>query len=174
MIVRDPVVVTASLPRFLDIGDRSRLQFDVDNVEGEAGEYRLALDIHGPLAAEADALSKTIKLGAHEKATVTMPIEANGVGTAALDLDVSGPGFSGAAEIRARRRSRARPTSTSARSADLGAGTDQSRSTTRRSHGFVAGHGVAVARASRRSAPSTRRRCCRRSTATPMAARSRR
>jgi uncharacterized protein YfaS (alpha-2-macroglobulin family) len=94
MIVRDPVVVTASLPRFLDIGDRSRLQFDIDNVEGEAGEYRLALDIHGPLAAEADALTKTIKLGPHEKTKVTIPLEANGVGTASLDLDVSGPGFS--------------------------------------------------------------------------------
>jgi len=94
MIVRDPIVVTASLPRFLNIGDRSRLQFDVDNVEGEAGEYKLALDIHGPLAAEADALTKTIKLGAHEKTKVTIPLEANGVGTASLDLDVSGPGFS--------------------------------------------------------------------------------
>ncbi len=95
MVVRDPVVVTASLPRFLNIGDRSRLQFDIDNVDGEAGEYKLSLDIHGPLAAAADALSQTLKLAAHAKAKVTMPIEANGVGTAALDLDVSGPGFSG-------------------------------------------------------------------------------
>ena len=94
MIVRDPVVVTASLPRFLDIGDRSRLQFDLDNVEGEAGEYKLSLDIHGPVAAPADALEKTIKLAAHEKATVAIPIEANGVGVAKLSLEVSGPGFS--------------------------------------------------------------------------------
>jgi uncharacterized protein YfaS (alpha-2-macroglobulin family) len=94
MIVRDPVVVTASLPRFLNIGDRSRLQFDIDNVEGEAGEYRLSLDIHGPIAAVADALTRTIKLAAHQKTKVTIPIEANGVGTASLDLDVTGPGFS--------------------------------------------------------------------------------
>ncbi|HXT07355.1 MAG TPA: alpha-2-macroglobulin [Roseiarcus sp.] len=94
MIVRDPVVVTASLPRFLNIGDRSRLQFDIDNVEGEAGDYRLSLDIHGPVAAAADALTRTIKLAAHQKSKVTIPIEANGVGTAALDLDVTGPGFS--------------------------------------------------------------------------------
>ena len=94
MIVRDPVVVTASLPRFLNIGDRSRLQFDIDNVEGEAGEYKISLDIHGPIAAQADALTRTIKLSAHEKTKVTIPLEANGVGTAALDLDVTGPGFS--------------------------------------------------------------------------------
>jgi uncharacterized protein YfaS (alpha-2-macroglobulin family) len=94
MVVRDPVVVTASLPRFLNIGDRSRLQFDVDNVEGEAGDYRVSLDIHGPVSAAADALTRTIKLAAHQKTKVTIPIEANGVGTAALDLDVAGPNFS--------------------------------------------------------------------------------
>ena len=43
---------------------------------------------------QADALTSTIKLAAHEKTKVTIPLEANGVGTAALDLDVSGPGFS--------------------------------------------------------------------------------
>ncbi len=57
MIVRDPVVVTATLPRFLDLGDRSQMHVDIDNVEGEAGDYRLDLDIHGPLTAEADALT---------------------------------------------------------------------------------------------------------------------
>ena len=57
VIVRDPVVVTATLPRFLDLGDRSQMHVDIDNVEGEAGDYRLDLDIHGPLTAEADALT---------------------------------------------------------------------------------------------------------------------
>ena len=34
--VRDPVVVTATLPRFILIGDRSNLQLELDNVEGLA------------------------------------------------------------------------------------------------------------------------------------------
>ena len=94
MIVRDPVVVIASLPRFLDIGDRSRLQFDIDNVEGKAGEYKLALDIHGPVSADADALTKTVTLAEHQKMSVGIPVTANGVGKATFTLDVSGPGFS--------------------------------------------------------------------------------
>ena len=49
MIVRDPIVVAATLPRFLDLGDRSQMHVDIDNVEGEAGDYALDLDIHGPL-----------------------------------------------------------------------------------------------------------------------------
>ena len=69
MIVRDPVVVTATLPRFLDLGDRSQMHVDIDNVEGEAGDYRLDLDIHGPLTADADALTRTVKLAAHQRAS---------------------------------------------------------------------------------------------------------
>ena len=35
VIVRDPVVVTATLPRFLLTGDKSTIRLDLDNVEGE-------------------------------------------------------------------------------------------------------------------------------------------
>ena len=64
VIVRDPVVVAGTLPRFLSLGDRSQMHVDIDNVEGEAGDYRLDLDIHGPLVAQADAMTQTIKLDA--------------------------------------------------------------------------------------------------------------
>jgi uncharacterized protein YfaS (alpha-2-macroglobulin family) len=96
VIVRDPVVVAATLPRFLNIGDRSQMHLDIDNVEGDAGDYKLDLDIHGPLTAEADALSRTVKLAAHQRVAVTMPVTASGVGIAGLDLAISGPGFTGA------------------------------------------------------------------------------
>ncbi len=93
VIVRDPVVVTATLPRFLDLGDRSQMHVDIDNVEGETGDYRLDLDIHGPLTAAADDLTRTVTLAAHQRASVTMPIAAAGVGTATLDLKIVGPGM---------------------------------------------------------------------------------
>ena len=41
VIIRDPVVLTATLPRFLLNGDRGTMHLDLDNVEGAAGEYRL-------------------------------------------------------------------------------------------------------------------------------------
>ncbi|MGB6910381.1 MAG: MG2 domain-containing protein, partial [Methyloceanibacter sp.] len=37
VVVRDPVVVTATLPRFLLLGDKSTIRLDLDNVEGETG-----------------------------------------------------------------------------------------------------------------------------------------
>ena len=42
VIVRDPVVLTATLPRFLRTGDRGAVQLELDNVEGAAGDYNIA------------------------------------------------------------------------------------------------------------------------------------
>ncbi len=41
VIIRDPVVLTATLPRFLLNGDRGTMHLDLDNVEGAAGDYRI-------------------------------------------------------------------------------------------------------------------------------------
>jgi len=89
--VRDSIVVAATLPRFLDVGDRSQMHVEIDNVEGEAGDYTLDLDLRGPLTADADAMRKTVHLDAHQRQSVAMPITAAGVGTAALDLRLIGP-----------------------------------------------------------------------------------
>src|SRR5271170_3593570 len=89
--VRDSVVVAATLPRFLNVGDRSEMHVDIDNVESDAGEYKLDLDIHGPLTADADAMTKTVRLDLHQRKSVAMPIAAAGIGVAELDLRLTGP-----------------------------------------------------------------------------------
>jgi alpha-2-macroglobulin len=48
VIIRDPVVVQVTAPRFLSLGDRSQFFVQVDNVEGKPGEA-VDLDVHGPL-----------------------------------------------------------------------------------------------------------------------------
>ncbi len=45
--VRDPVVLTATLPRFLLNGDRASMHLDLDNVEGPAGDYAIAVSSDG-------------------------------------------------------------------------------------------------------------------------------
>ena len=50
VIVRDPVVLTATLPRFLLTGDKSSMNLDLDNVEGAAGAYSLTVSAEGPVA----------------------------------------------------------------------------------------------------------------------------
>src|SRR5208337_2151338 len=91
VVVRDPIVVAATLPRFLDVGDRSQMHVDIDNVDGEAGDYTLDLDLHGPLTADAEALRQTLHLDAHQRRAATIPIAAGGIGAAELDLRLAGP-----------------------------------------------------------------------------------
>ncbi|MGO9682435.1 MAG: alpha-2-macroglobulin family protein, partial [Beijerinckiaceae bacterium] len=93
VIVRDPVVVQATLPRFLALGDRSRLHLDIDNVEGQSGDYVFDVDVHGPVSIAADALHGKIRLAAGARSTLVIPLAAAGVGTANLDVKLTGPGL---------------------------------------------------------------------------------
>jgi alpha-2-macroglobulin len=67
------------------------MHVDIDNVEGDAGDYTLDLDIHGPLTADAGSLRKTVRLDARRRQSVSMPITAAGVGVADLALRLTGP-----------------------------------------------------------------------------------
>lgn len=51
VLVRDPVVVTASLPRFLAPGDQSRLLLEIVHADGPAGEMGLAVEGTGVVLA---------------------------------------------------------------------------------------------------------------------------
>ena len=88
--VRDPVVLSATLPRFLLPGDRSSLHLDLDNVEGAAGDYGLTVTAADPLAIGGAATQK-LTLRAKERGAVNVPISANGVGNASIKVAVTGP-----------------------------------------------------------------------------------
>ncbi|WP_375453409.1 alpha-2-macroglobulin [uncultured Methylobacterium sp.] len=95
VIVRDPVVVTGTLPRFLNAGDRSRVFLALDNVEGQAGDYTVDLDLSGPVLVGAQAVHTVMRLEAGAKGQLVVPITAAGPGLARLDLSLSGPGLPG-------------------------------------------------------------------------------
>ena len=67
VVVRDPVVLTVTLPRFLLPGDRSSVHLDLDNVEGEPGDYTVAVSsadaLSGQRIAEADAARQRARHG---------------------------------------------------------------------------------------------------------------
>ncbi|MBM3531031.1 MAG: alpha-2-macroglobulin family protein [Alphaproteobacteria bacterium] len=89
--VRDPVVLTATLPRFLLTGDRSSMHLDLDNVEGAAGEYRVQVR-SGGIVALGQGASRALTLRAKQRGSTTVPLTASGVGTADLTVQVTGPG----------------------------------------------------------------------------------
>jgi uncharacterized protein YfaS (alpha-2-macroglobulin family) len=88
--VRDPVVLTATLPRFLLNGDRGTVSFDLDNVEGAPGDYAIDVKTSGPVKVTGDP-STTVKLAAKQRTSMALSIDAGGAGTANLDVDIKGP-----------------------------------------------------------------------------------
>ncbi|PTW61338.1 hypothetical protein C8N35_10247 [Breoghania corrubedonensis] len=91
VIVRDPVVASVSLPRFLNPGDNSRMLVELDNVEGPAGTYRLSFTETPEIAIAAADSDLTVELAAKEHKAVRVPIEGRIVGDAELTLVINGP-----------------------------------------------------------------------------------
>jgi uncharacterized protein YfaS (alpha-2-macroglobulin family) len=91
MTVRDPVVTTVSLPRFLAPGDIGRVGVTINNLEGVTGVYRLALSAGGA-AKFATPLNRALHLAQGGTFSDGFPLMAATSGNAALKLELSGPG----------------------------------------------------------------------------------
>ncbi|GLK68743.1 alpha-2-macroglobulin family protein [Hansschlegelia plantiphila] len=89
LVVADPVVVTAALPRFLADGDKSRLHIDLDNVSGPAGDYQLDVAASGPL--QASGGSRKLTLAAKARAAIDVPVIAAGIGAGRVEVTLKGP-----------------------------------------------------------------------------------
>ena len=90
VIVRDTVVLTATLPRFLRTGDRGNVQLELDNVEGAAGDYTFAVTADGTVKNEADK-PLALKLAAKQRDKVSVPVSASGSGASTVKVAVTGP-----------------------------------------------------------------------------------
>jgi uncharacterized protein YfaS (alpha-2-macroglobulin family) len=88
VVVRDPVVLTATLPRFLLPGDHSSVHLDLDNVEGAAGDYTIAVTSADALSASA---TQKLTLKAKERGAANVPLSATAAGNGTVRVDVTGP-----------------------------------------------------------------------------------
>ncbi len=88
--IRDPEVLTATLPRFLLNGDHGTMSFDLDNVEGAPGDYSINVRASGPIKVSGNPTT-TVKLAAKQRSSMALALDAGGTGTAALDVDIKGP-----------------------------------------------------------------------------------
>jgi uncharacterized protein YfaS (alpha-2-macroglobulin family) len=89
VIVRDPVVLTTTLPRFLRTSDTATVQIDIDNVEGPAGEY--AIKITSGNATFADEDVRRMTLAAKQRVHLAVPLMAAGIGTMNVGVSLRGP-----------------------------------------------------------------------------------
>jgi hypothetical protein len=90
VVVRDPVVLTATLPRFLLPGDRSTMRLDLDNVEGQAGDYAITVSTTDAVVAGAGA-SQKLTLRVKERGSVTVPLTADAAGNGIVKVSINGP-----------------------------------------------------------------------------------
>ncbi|MEP2717867.1 MG2 domain-containing protein [Pseudophaeobacter sp.] len=90
MLVRDPVVVTASLPRFLAPGDQSRMRIELVHADGPAGEMTLLAQTLGA-GITLGTLPASVSLGEQGKAVLEMPLTATAVGDPEIVLSLITP-----------------------------------------------------------------------------------
>ena len=90
MQVRDPVVMTASLPRFLQPGDSARLLLELVHAEGPAGDVQLSVDGRG-VAVDASAVPERLTLTEGGKLALSLPVTATGAGLHQIDLVLHAP-----------------------------------------------------------------------------------
>jgi uncharacterized protein YfaS (alpha-2-macroglobulin family) len=84
MIIRDPVVVVASLPRFLSQGDTADLLVEVANVDGPAGEYSLTITTTPELLTDATPTVFSLEQG--ERLTHRVPLGALEIGSGKITI----------------------------------------------------------------------------------------
>ncbi|MBA4777718.1 MAG: alpha-2-macroglobulin family protein [Rhizobiales bacterium] len=88
-VIRDPVVVTASAPKFLAPGDVSQLRLDIANTDGEAGDYRLDVTSNTALTVDQGEMSQTLALQKGGKSSLTVPLTGEQPGNGAITIKVS-------------------------------------------------------------------------------------
>ncbi len=116
MIVRDPVTVQLSLPRFLAPGDTAVATLALDNVDGRDGTYASSVALSGRSIASA---STPLKRG--ERAEEVIEITSADTGVQTYSLASQGPDFKVSREYRIETRAPGMPQTVS-RTVQLGAG----------------------------------------------------
>ncbi|MCB1333527.1 MAG: alpha-2-macroglobulin family protein [Roseivivax sp.] len=89
VLVRDPVVVSASLPRFLAPGDSSRLRLDIVHARGPSGEMPLEVSSDGLMLGA--GIPGSVILAEQGKTTLSVPIAATEVGDYSLTVALTTP-----------------------------------------------------------------------------------
>jgi len=89
VIVRDPVVITAGLPRFLAPGDAATMRLDIANTDAPDGDYALVVTTSGGLEVGPGDLPTTVSLTAGRRQTLNVPLVATESGAAGVSVSLS-------------------------------------------------------------------------------------
>lgn len=89
VIVRDPVVVTLSPPRFLRVGDTSRILVEIDNIGGAPGAYGVALTSGFGIGTDAEGTD--VELAQGDRTSLSLTLDGISIGDWPVVLTVTAP-----------------------------------------------------------------------------------
>jgi uncharacterized protein YfaS (alpha-2-macroglobulin family) len=90
--VRDPIVITAGLPRFLAPGDEAVMRLDIANTDAPDGDYDFSVATTGGLSTGSVLLPARITLTAGKRQSITVPLVAGDAGPAGLTIRLARDG----------------------------------------------------------------------------------
>ncbi|MGH7003714.1 MAG: alpha-2-macroglobulin family protein, partial [Alphaproteobacteria bacterium] len=89
VVIRDPVVVTASLPKFLAPGDQASLRLDIANTDAPAGDYQVQVTSNPAVRVEQPGASQNISLTEGGKSELTLPLTGLEPGDGVVSVKLS-------------------------------------------------------------------------------------
>ncbi|MDQ1195133.1 alpha-2-macroglobulin family protein [Agrobacterium sp. SORGH_AS 787] len=89
VVIRDPVVVTASAPKFLSPSDVSQLRLDIANTDGEAGDYKIDVTSNMAVTVDQGEFSQVKRLEKGGKTSLTVPLTGEFPGDGQIAIKVS-------------------------------------------------------------------------------------
>jgi len=90
VIIRDPVVVTASLPKFLAPGDQAQIRLDIANTDLPEGDYKVSLAANPSVSITPDVTAQTVHLAKGGKTDMTLPITGGVPGEGVINVTLEG------------------------------------------------------------------------------------
>lgn len=92
VVIRDPVVVTASLPKFLAPGDKADLRLDLANTDAPAGDYTLSVTGNASASLDEASANKTVHLEPGGRYDITVPLTGGTPGNGTIAIRLAGAG----------------------------------------------------------------------------------
>jgi uncharacterized protein YfaS (alpha-2-macroglobulin family) len=90
VIIRDPVVVTASLPKFLAPGDQAQIRLDIANTDLPEGDYKVSLAANPSVSITPEVTAQTVHLAKGGKTDMTLPITGGVPGEGVINVTLEG------------------------------------------------------------------------------------
>lgn len=92
VIVRDPIVVTAGVPRFMAPGDAAVMRLEIANTDAPDGDYDLSVTTTGDLSTGSAALPKTVALIKNKRSVVNVPLLPQKAGPTSVTVKIGKDG----------------------------------------------------------------------------------